>query len=150
MRQPCVYILASARNGTLYTGVTSDLLKRVWEHKSDLVEGFTKRYGVHVLVWFELHEDMLSAIRREKTIKGWKRRWKIELIETMNPEWRDSLCGAGLMPLARCLSWIPGPATRARNDSGGHSGERRNPGCGRSCARPATALDSGSRVAGPE
>jgi putative endonuclease len=89
VRQPCVYILASARNGTLYTGVTSDLLKRVWEHKSDLVEGFTKRYGVHVLVWFELHEDMLSAIRREKTIKGWKRRWKIELIETMNPEWRD-------------------------------------------------------------
>jgi putative endonuclease len=89
VRQPCVYILASARNGTLYTGVTSDLLKRAWEHKSDLVEGFTKRYGVHVLVWFELHEDMLSAIRREKTIKGWKRRWKIELIETMNPEWRD-------------------------------------------------------------
>jgi putative endonuclease len=89
VRQPCVYILASARNGTLYTGVTSDLIKRVWEHKSDLVEGFTKRYGVHVLVWFELHEDMLSAIRREKTIKGWKRRWKIELIETMNPEWRD-------------------------------------------------------------
>ena len=89
MRQPCVYILASARNGTLYTGVTSDLLKRVWEHKSDLVEGFTKRYAVHVLVWFELHEDMLAAIRREKTIKGWKRRWKLELIETMNPEWRD-------------------------------------------------------------
>ena len=89
MRQPCVYILASARNGTLYTGVTSDLLKRAWEHKSDLVEGFTKRYAVHVLVWFELHEDMLAAIRREKTIKGWKRRWKIELIETMNPEWRD-------------------------------------------------------------
>jgi putative endonuclease len=89
VRQPCVYILASARNGTLYTGVTSDLLKRVWEHKSDLVEGFTKRYAVHVLVWFELHEDMLAAIRREKTIKGWKRRWKIELIETMNPEWRD-------------------------------------------------------------
>jgi putative endonuclease len=89
VRQPCVYILASARNGTLYTGVTSDLIKRVWEHKSDLVEGFTKRYAVHVLVWFELHEDMLAAIRREKTIKGWKRRWKIELIETMNPEWRD-------------------------------------------------------------
>jgi putative endonuclease len=89
VRQPCVYILASARNGTLYTGVTSDLLKRAWEHKSDLVEGFTKRYGVQVLVWYELHEDMLSAIRREKTIKGWKRRWKIELIEAMNPEWRD-------------------------------------------------------------
>ena len=85
----CVYILASARNGTLYTGVTSDLVKRVWEHKNDLVEGFTKRYAVHTLVWFEVHEDMLAAIAREKAIKGWKRRWKLELIEAMNPNWRD-------------------------------------------------------------
>ena len=88
-RQPCVYILASKRNGTLYTGVTSNLLKRVWEHKNDLVDGFSKKYGVHVLVWYEVHETMESAIHREKTIKGWKRAWKIKTIEEMNPRWRD-------------------------------------------------------------
>jgi putative endonuclease len=88
-RQPAVYILASRRNGTLYTGVTSDIVNRVWEHKNDVVEGFTKRYGVHLLVWFELHQTMESAIRREKTIKGWKRRWKLELIEQSNPDWAD-------------------------------------------------------------
>ena len=86
---PCVYILASRRNGTLYVGVTSNLVKRVWEHKSDFVEGFTKLYGVHSLVWYEVHADMLAAIGREKALKGWKRRWKLELIERMNPEWRD-------------------------------------------------------------
>ncbi|MDP1683411.1 MAG: GIY-YIG nuclease family protein [Burkholderiales bacterium] len=88
-KQPCVYILASRRNGTLYVGVTSDLVKRVWQHKDNVVEGFTKRYGVHMLVWFELHENMLDAIAREKTIKEWKRKWKLELIETSNPDWRD-------------------------------------------------------------
>ena len=88
-KEPCVYILASRRNGTLYTGVTSSLIKRVWEHKSDLVEGFTKRYGVHILVWYELHSSMESAITREKAIKEWKRRWKLELIEGINPGWRD-------------------------------------------------------------
>ncbi len=88
-KQPCVYLLASRRNGTLYTGVTSDLLKRVWEHKNDVVEGFTKQYGVHTLVWYELHESMESAIAREKRIKGWKRQWKLDLIETSNSEWRD-------------------------------------------------------------
>ena len=86
---PCVYILASRRNGTLYVGATSDLVKRVWKHKNDLAEGFTKRYGVHTLVWFERHETMESAIAREKAIKEWKRRWKLELIERQNPEWRD-------------------------------------------------------------
>ena len=89
LRQPCVYILASRRNGTLYVGVTSDLVKRVWEHKSDIVEGFTERYSVHILVWFEQHDTMESAISREKAIKEWKRRWKLELIEQQNPEWRD-------------------------------------------------------------
>jgi len=89
LRQPCVYILASRRNGTLYVGVTSDLVKRVWEHKSDIVEGFTERYSVHILVWFEQHDTMESAISREKAIKEWKRRWKLELIERQNPEWRD-------------------------------------------------------------
>jgi putative endonuclease len=88
-KQPCVYILASRRNGTLYVGVTSDLIKRVWEHKNDVVEGFSKRHGVHSLVWYESHETMETAIRREKAIKAWQRRWKLELIETGNPDWRD-------------------------------------------------------------
>lgn len=88
-RQPCVYLLASQRNGTLYIGVTSNLPQRVWQHKSRLVEGFTKRYGVHLLVWYEVHDAMESAIAREKAMKGWKRAWKIELIEKMNPQWRD-------------------------------------------------------------
>ncbi len=88
-RQPCVYLLASKHNGTLYTGVTSSLTKRIWEHKNNFVEGFTKKYGVHTLVWYELHETMESAIRREKAIKNWKRAWKITMIEEMNPKWRD-------------------------------------------------------------
>jgi putative endonuclease len=85
----CVYILASQRNGTLYTGVTSDLPKRIWQHKNDQVEGFTKTYQVHILVWYEVHADMESAIKREKAIKEWKRLWKLDLIEAMNPEWND-------------------------------------------------------------
>lgn len=89
MKQPCVYLLASKRNGTLYTGVTSDLIQRVWQHKNDVVEGFTKRYGVHALVWFEFHETMATAIAREKAIKEWKRAWKVELIEKNNRTWRD-------------------------------------------------------------
>jgi putative endonuclease len=84
-----VYILASRRNGTLYTGVTSDLVKRVHEHKSDLVDGFTKAYGVHNLVYYETVDDVDSAISREKQIKRWKRAWKVELIEGVNPDWRD-------------------------------------------------------------
>lgn len=87
--QPCVYMLASRRNGTLYVGATSDLIKRVWEHKSDAVDGFTRQYRVHVLVWYEVHETMESAIVREKAIKEWKRGWKLNLIERSNPEWRD-------------------------------------------------------------
>jgi len=88
-KQFFVYILASRRNGTLYTGVTSDLPKRVWQHKNKLVEGFTARYGVDQLVYFELHEAADSAIRREKQIKKWNRAWKLELIEKGNPTWRD-------------------------------------------------------------
>jgi putative endonuclease len=87
--QPCVYILASARNGTVYIGVTSDLVKRVWQHKNDFVEGFTKQYGVHTLVWYEVHETMESTIAREKALKNWHRAWKIRLIEESNPEWLD-------------------------------------------------------------
>ena len=82
-------MLASRKNSTLYIGVTSDIVKRVWEHKNDVVEGFTKRYGIHALVWYEMHETMESAIVREKTIKGWKRQWKLELIEKENPQWAD-------------------------------------------------------------
>jgi putative endonuclease len=89
MKFPCVYILASRRNGTLYIGVTSDLIKRVWQHKNDVVEGFTKQYGVHILVWYELHGTMESAIQREKNIKKWNRRWKLALIEKSNPDWKD-------------------------------------------------------------
>ena len=88
-KEPGVYILSSKRNGTLYIGVTSDLPKRVWEHKNDWAEGFTKRYRVHHLVYYELHENMESAISREKQIKKWKRIWKLELIEKQNPDWRD-------------------------------------------------------------
>jgi putative endonuclease len=88
-KQPAVYILASKRNGMLYIGVTSDLIKRVWEHKNNVVKGFTERYNVHQLVWYELHETMESAIRKEKMLKNWKRTWKLELIERSNPNWQD-------------------------------------------------------------
>jgi putative endonuclease len=88
-RAPCVYILASRKNGTLYVGVTSSLEKRVWEHRNDVVEGFTKKYRVHDLVYFEAHGSMEAAIQREKQLKKWERAWKIQLIEHSNPEWKD-------------------------------------------------------------
>jgi len=88
-RQPCVYLLASRKNGTLYLGVTSDLVKRAWQHRSGAVDGFSNRYHVHALVWYELHPSMESAIRREKLVKGWRRAWKIRLIEEVNPQWED-------------------------------------------------------------
>ncbi len=88
-KQPALYILASRRNGTLYIGVTSNLVKRVWEHKNDVVAGFTKKYGVHLLVYYEIHATMAEAIQREKRLKKWNRAWKIELIERENPDWRD-------------------------------------------------------------
>ena len=89
MKQPAVYILASQRNGTLYIGVTSDLVQRIWQHKNDVVEGFTKKYGVHLLVYYELHDDMENAILREKRLKKWNRDWKLRLIEEKNPDWND-------------------------------------------------------------
>jgi len=85
----CVYILASQRNGTLYVGVTSNLPKRVWEHREGFVEGFTERYGVKQLVWYEVHGEAMAAITREKQIKKWNRQWKLNLIEQFNPGWRD-------------------------------------------------------------
>ncbi|MEE8109730.1 MAG: GIY-YIG nuclease family protein [bacterium] len=84
-----VYILTSQRNGTLYIGVTNNLAKRVWEHKHDLVEGFTKRYRVHRLVYHETYRDIREALLRERRIKKWNRKWKIQLIEGQNPEWND-------------------------------------------------------------
>jgi len=88
-KRPCVYFLASKRNGTLYVGVSSDLIKRVYEHKHGLADGFTKKYKIHELVYFEMHEDMNAAITREKQIKKWNRAWKLELIEKNNPNWKD-------------------------------------------------------------
>jgi len=87
--QPYVYMMASRRNGTLYVGVTSNLIKRIWEHKTNVVEGFTKKYGVHTLVWYEAHETMESAIKKEKVLKKWRRKWKTDLVESFNPDWYD-------------------------------------------------------------
>ena len=84
-----VYILASKRNGTLYTGVTSNLIKRVWQHKNSLVEGFTKKYNVRNLVYYEVHSNAESAIAREKRIKKWRRAWKLRLIEEKDPDWKN-------------------------------------------------------------
>ena len=88
-KQPAVYILASNKNGTLYIGVTSHLLKRVWQHRNTQVSGFTEKYKAHKLVYYELHEDMLAAIAREKQLKKWRRAWKLRLIEEHNPRWTD-------------------------------------------------------------
>ena len=89
MKQPAVYILASQRNGTVYVGVTSDVVQRVWQHRNDLAGGFSQAYSVHMLVYFEQHADMLAAITREKQIKKWRRAWKVALIEKTNPGWCD-------------------------------------------------------------
>lgn len=89
MNQYYVYILASQRNGTLYVGVTSNLIKRVYEHKSDLVDGFTKNHQIHQLVYYEIINDVNSAIAREKLLKSWDRKWKLALIEKANPQWED-------------------------------------------------------------
>ena len=98
--QPCVYILASKPHGTLYIGVTSDLVERVWQHRSGAVDGFTKRYAVTSLVRFEQFGDMASAIAREKQLKRWHRQWKINLVESENPDWQDLAPGLGLPPMA--------------------------------------------------
>lgn len=89
MKKSFVYIMASKRNGTLYIGVTTDLLRRVWEHKNRLIDGFTKKYDVHQLVYYEAVDDVEVAIKREKQLKAWKRKWKLDLIEENNPDWED-------------------------------------------------------------
>jgi putative endonuclease len=99
-KQPCVYILASKRDGILYIGVTSDLAKRVCLHKQDMIEGFTKKYGVHSLVYYEMHGTMPAAIGREKQLKKWNRAWKVRLIEQLNPEWRDLWTESGEVRMA--------------------------------------------------
>lgn len=89
MKSFYVYMLCSRRNGTLYTGVTSDLIKRIYEHKNKLVAGFTKKYNIHSLVWYEAHDSIAVAIQREKQMKKWERPWKLRLIEELNPRWKD-------------------------------------------------------------
>ena len=88
-KQPAVYIMASKQNGTLYVGVTSDLRRRVWQHKNDMLPGFTSTFKVHLLVYYELYDDMYQAIAREKDLKKWKRKWKLNLIESVNSAWED-------------------------------------------------------------
>ncbi len=104
MKNFFVYILCNKQNGTLYTGVTSDLIKRVYEHKNNIANGFTKKYSVHRLVWYEMHETAETAINREKQIKKWKRRWKLKLIEKHNPE------GDDLYEVLSEKDWIPASA----------------------------------------
>ncbi|MFN7183367.1 MAG: GIY-YIG nuclease family protein [Thermomonas haemolytica] len=89
MKQPAVYMLATGRRGTLYVGVTSNLIARIWQHREHAVDGFTKRYGIDILVWYELHDSMEAAIQREKRLKRWNREWKLRLVEEANPEWWD-------------------------------------------------------------
>ena len=86
---PCVYILTNKPLGTIYTGVTSNLPQRIWQHKNKVTKGFTEKYNLNNLVWYEVHDEMMSAIQREKSLKAWKREWKIRIIEEMNPLWRD-------------------------------------------------------------
>jgi len=102
VKQPCVYILASGHYGTLYVGVTSDLVARLFQHRTGATDGFTSRYAVHLLVRFEQFDDMHSAISREKQLKRWHRQWKINLIESENPQWVDLAPSVGLPPLPSC------------------------------------------------
>ena len=110
--EPCVYLLASQRNGTLYLGVTANLMQRIAQHRDGIFGGFSKEHGVHMLVWFEPHDTMESAILREKRIKKWRRAWKLELIEADNPQWRDLACDFGFPALPPLGSRVRG------NDAG--------------------------------
>ena len=105
--EPCVYILANRYRGAMYTGVTSDLPLRVYQHREETFGGFTSRYDVKRLVWFERHDDIEVAIRREKTIKRWPRQWKFNVIEECNPDWRDLAVDLGFRRWTRTPSWAP-------------------------------------------
>ncbi|GAB3331830.1 hypothetical protein GCM10027359_01840 [Marilutibacter aestuarii] len=120
MKHPCVYMLASDHHGTLYVGVTSNLLTRVWHHRNDVTEGFTRKYGVHDLVWFESHESMAPAIQREKAIKAWRREWKIQLIEERNPRWLDLYPTLLQQARKHCIAVLPN-ARRAEPGRGAKS-----------------------------
>lgn len=133
MKQPAVYMLASQRNGTLYIGVTSDLIQRVWQHKEGLAEGFTKTYGVKMLVWYEQHETMESAIAKEKAMKKWLRKWKLATIEKTNPNWQDlwpEIIGtvvpaqAGTQQSKNALDLIDPLDSRIRGNDGSSGGAR--------------------------
>jgi putative endonuclease len=120
--QPTVYVLASRRYGTLYTGVTSNLMQRIYQHREEVIKGFTSRNKVKTLVWFEQHGTMETAIQREKRIKNWNRQWRINLIESDNPDWRDLCVDLGF-PMLRTRFWDKGgPALDSRlrgNDESG-------------------------------
>jgi len=112
-KHPCVYLLASHRNGTLYVGVTSNLVARVWQHREHAVEGFTAKYDVTRLVWYEQHEALESAILREKRLKKWRRAWKVELVDAFNPSWRDLWPDiVGLEPASSPRTHSSSPRTR--------------------------------------
>lgn len=111
-RTPCVYILASRYNGALYTGVTSNLIGRVSQHRAGTFDGHTKKYGIHRLVYFEVAETMPAAIAREKQLKRYRREWKRNLIERQNPEWNDLAVGFGLPPLRIAQAGAVDPGTR--------------------------------------
>ena len=110
-----VYIIASRRNGTLYTGVTNDLAKRAYQHRNDSIRGFSSRYGVHRLVWYELHHDIRAAIHREKCIKKWRRAWKLDLIEAFNPYWEDLFARDPILP--SCHSHERGEGTHTTSNN---------------------------------
>jgi putative endonuclease len=114
-KRPCVYILASQRNGTLYVGVTSDLARRIWQHRSESVDSFVQKYRVFRLVFAEFHETMDAAIRREKQIKKWRRAWKLEMIERQNPQWQDLYDDLALSTRL----WVPAFAGTTRKQGGG-------------------------------
>jgi putative endonuclease len=108
MKQPCVYLLTNRSHGTFYVGVTSDLIARLYQHRAGTFDGFTKRYGIWRLVWFEVHETMDSAILREKQVKRWARQWKYDLVNAVNPTWRDLAEDFGFAPLPVARKADPG------------------------------------------
>jgi putative endonuclease len=132
-KNPCVYMLASKKNGTLYIGVTSNLIQRVFQHKNNITQGFTQKYNVKTLVWYEQHPSMESAIIREKRLKEWKRAWKIKLIEEMNVNWLDLY--PSILGVDSSLRWNddvnhnPDPSSRHTDSSSRHTDESRYPSC---------------------
>ncbi len=119
MKQPATYMMASGRNGTIYVGVTSNLMARIYQHRESVIEGFTSKHSVNTLVWFEMHETMIAAIAREKQLKTWRREWKLALIEKDNPTWRDL---AAPWPRSRVQLWM---LNRVQHDENGRERFRR-------------------------